>query len=255
MVVGGMKLIIPSYSAMATQALERAISGKRDTSTAGSEIRVLLTDWGDSSLVIDRLCQEAIEGDTTVACFYFDFASRNEQSPVNMLGSLLRQLLSGLEEIPEAVVRSFRNQGKAIGDRELQVSGILKMFRTIPTTKRTFICVDALDECMPEHRTLILESLGQIVRESFDTRIFLTARSHVRSEVERKLDRGVTCVLIEPTSDGIIGYLREKLKNDTTPEIMTSLLEANIMEGIPKISSETYVKTSTKAELSKDTSE
>jgi len=215
---------------------------------------VLLTDWGDSSLVIDRLCDEAVEGDTAMACFYFDFAARNEQSPVNMLGSLLRQLVSGLEGIPEAVVQSFRNQKKVIGGRGLQVSGILKMFGTITTTKRTFICVDALDECVPEHRRVILESLGQIVQESLDTRIFLTGRSHIRCEVERKLGRGVTCILIEPKEDAIIEYIREKLRNNTTPEMMSSRLEANIMESILEIGSETCVPRS-RAELHQDTSD
>ena len=182
-----------------------------------------------------------MEGDTAVACFYFDFAARTEQSPVNMLGSLLRQHVSGLEGIPEAVVQSFRNQKKVIGGRGLQVSGILKMFQTITATKRTFICVDALDECVPENRVLILESLGQIARESLDTRILLTGRSHVRSEVERKLGGAADFLLIVPTGDGIIGYLREKLKNDTTPEIMNSALEENIMESVSQIGSETYV--------------
>jgi len=189
------------------------------------------------------LCDEAVEEDTAVACFYFDFASRNEQSPVNMLGSLLRQLVSGLEEIPEVVVRSFRNQKKVIGGRGLQVSGILKMLLTITATKRTFICVDALDECVPEHRMVILESLGHIVRESLDTRIFLTARSHIRSEVERKLGGVAAFVKIEPTGDGIVGYLREKLRSDTSPEMMSNTLEANIVESISQISSATYVET------------
>ena len=193
--------------------------------------------------MIDKLCDEAVEEDTPVACFYFDFASRNEQSPVNMLGSLLRQLITGLEGIPEAVVRSFRNQKKVIGGRGLQVAGILKMFQTITSTKRTFICVDALDECVPGHQMVILESLGQIVRESLDTRIFMTGRSHVRSEVERRLGRAVAFLLVEPTDDGIIGYLREKLRCDTAPEMMSSTLEANILEGISKISLETYVET------------
>jgi len=202
---------------------------------------VLLTDLDHSSLVIDRLCDEAEEEGTAVACFYFDFASRNEQSPVNVLGSLLRQLVRGLERVPESVVRSFRSQKKVIGGRELQVSGIL-MFQTISTGKRTFI-FDALDECVPEHRMVILESLGQIVRESVDTRIFVTGRSHVRSEVERRLGGAAAFVLIEPTSDSITGYLREKLKSDTTPEMMSSALEANILESISQISSETYVET------------
>ena len=193
--------------------------------------------------MIDKLCDEAAEEDTAVACFYFDFASRNEQSPVNMLGSLLRQLVSGLDRIPEAVVRSFRNQKKVIGGRGLQVSGILKMFQTVTTAKRTFICVDALDECVPEHRMVILKSLGQITRESLDTRIFVTGRSHIRSEVERKLGGAAAFILIEPTGDGIIEYLREKLISDTTPEMMNSALEENILESISQLSSETYVET------------
>ena len=213
---------------------------------------VLLTDWDDSSLVVDKLCDEAGEEDedTAVACFYFDFASRNEQSPVDMLGSLLRQLVSGLDRIPEAVIRSFRKQKRVIGGRGLQVSGILKMFQTITTTKRTFICVDALDECVPGHRMVILESLGQIVQGSLGVRIFLTGRSHVRSEVERKLNGAAAFILIEPTGDGNTMYLREKLKNDTAPEMMSSALEASIMESIPEICSGTYVAT---AKLGKTT--
>ena len=201
----------------------------------------MLTDRDDSSLVIDKLCADAVEDDTAVACFYFDFAARNEQSPVNMLGSLLRQLVSGLEAIPKTVVEDFRNQKKVIGGRGLKVSGILKMFQTITTTKRTFICVDAFDECVPEHRMVILESLGQIVQGSLDTRVFITGRSHVRSDVERKLGGAATFVLIEPTGDGIIEYLLEKLRNDTTPEMMSSTLKANILESIPQLCSETYV--------------
>ena len=210
---------------------------------------VLLIGWDDSSLVIDKLCDEAEEEDTAVACFYFDFAARSEQSPVNMLGSLLRQLVGGLDRIPKAVVRGFRNQKKVIGGRGLQVPGILKMFQTVTTTKRTFICVDALDECVPEHRVVILESLGRIVEGSRNTRIFVTGRSHVQSEVERKLGGAVTFVLIEPTREGIVKYLSEKLRNDTTPEIMSSRLKENIIEGIPEIGSETYVESSARAKL------
>jgi len=160
-----------------------------------------------------------------------------------MLGSLLRQLVSGWDGIPEAVVRCFRNQKKVIGGKGLQVSGILKMFQAITNTRRTFICVDALDECVPGNRMVILESLGQIARESLDTRIFVTGRSHVRCEVERKLGGAAAFILIEPTGDGIIGYLREKLRSDTTPEMMSSALEEKILESISQLSSETYVET------------
>ena len=207
---------------------------------------VLLTGCDNSSLVIDKLCDEAEEEeeDAVVVCFYFDFAARNEQSPANMLGSLLRQLVIGLDEIPESVVRGFRKRRKGIGGRGLQVSGILKMFQTITATKRMLICVDALDECVPEHRMVVLESLRQILQGSPNTRLFMTGRPQVRSEVEKRLDRAVTFMSIQPTEDGIVRYLRDKLGKDTTPEIMSNALKAEIIKNIPEMNSETYVETS-----------
>jgi len=210
---------------------------------------VMLIGCDNSSLVIDKLCDEAGEGDAAVMCFYFDFAARNEQSPVNMLGSLLRQFVSGLKKIPEAIVRDFQKQKTGTGGRGLQVLGIMKMFQAITTTRRTFICVDALDECVPEHRAVILESLRQILRESPNTRLFMTGRPQVRSEVEKRLDGAAAFISIRPTEDGVIRYLQDKLRKDTTPEIMSSTLEAEIMKTIPEMNSETYVETSAREKL------
>ena len=192
------------------------------------------------------MCDEAAKQDTAVSCFYFDFAARNEQSPENMLGSLLRQLVSGPGEIPEVVVRGFHEEKRVIGGRGLQVSGILNMFQTIVATKRTFICVDALDECVPEHRMVVLESLGQILQGSRCTRIFMTGRSQVQSEVERRLGGAAACILIRTTEDGVLQFLREKLRKDTAPDVMSSALKAEIMKSIPGINTETYVEMSTK---------
>ena len=217
---------------------------------ARNQTILLLIGCDDSSLVIDKLCDEAIEGDATVVCFYFDFAARNEQSPANILGSLLRQLVSGEGEIPEAITRDFRNDKRAIGGRGLQVSGIVKIFQTITTTRRTFICVDALDECVPEYRMVVLEALGQILQGSRNTRLFMTGRPHVRSEVEMELGGAATFILIRATEDGVVRFLREKLRKDTIPNHMSNPLEGDIIKSIPAINSETYVGTRIWAELS-----
>ena len=199
--------------------------------------------------MIDKLCDEAIEGDPAVVCFYFDFASRSEQSPVNMLGSLLKQVVSGQKEIPKAIVEEFQKEKSAIGGRGLQIGGILNMFQTITATGRIFLCVDALDECVPEHRMMVLESLGQILRGSANTRLLMTGRPHVRSEVERELGGAAAFVFIRATEDGIRRFLREKLRKDTIPNVMSSGLEEDIMKSIPTISSETYVETGLRAKL------
>ena len=188
------------------------------------------------------MCDESAEEDTAVGCFYFDFAARNEQSPANVLGSLLRQLVSGLEGVPEVVLQCFRKEKRVIGGRGLQVSGILSMFQSITATKRTFICVDALDECVPENLTVVLESLAQILQGSPSTRIFMTGRPHVRSEVGRRLEGAATFVFIRTTEDGVLRFLREKLRKDRLPNMMSNTLEREIMQSIPAISSETYVR-------------
>ena len=166
-----------------------------------------------------------------------------------MLGSLLRQLVSGQGNIPEAIAEDFQNEKSVIGGRGLQVSGIVKMFQAITATRHTFICVDALDECVPEHRIVVLESLGQMLKGSPNTRLFMTGRPHVRSEVERELGGAATFIFIQTTEDGVLRFLREKLRKDTIPSLMSSTLEGDIMKSIPTISSETYVGSTSREKL------
>ena len=200
----------------------------------------MLTDHGGSSVVVNHLCDQVIGQDIAVACFYYDFASREAQFPTNMLGSLLKQLLSGLGAIPVKIVQKFRGRKKAIGGRRLQLPDIVEMWVAATSLQPTFICVDALDECIPRHRLEILGALGQILRESPNTRIFMTGRSHTRGAAEREPGGKKTSLPIASREDDIVTYLRARLGKDTTPEAMDSCLENDIMKSIPE-TSETYV--------------
>jgi len=202
---------------------------------------LLLIAWDGSSVVVDYLCNQARDQDMAVACFYYDFASREAQSPTNMLGSLLSQLLSGLEAIPEDIRKEFRSQKKLLGGRRLQVQDIVKMFPALSSLRRTLICIDALDECIPEHQVEVLGALGQILQRSPNTRMFMTGRSHIRGAVERELGGGAISVSITPRDDDIVTYLRVRLRKDTTPEVMDSGLEGDIMKSIPGEVPETCV--------------
>ena len=207
----------------------------------GKQRILLLTGHDDSSMVADYLCDWAIEKDVAVACFYFDFASREEQSPTNMLGSLLKQLLNALETIPAEIVQKFQQQKKMIGGRALQLPDVVKMFPTVLSLQRTFICVDALDECIPTYRLEVLDALGQILQMSPNIRMFMTGRSHIRGAVERELGGRVISLSIKPRDDDIVTYLRVRLRKDTTPEVMNNKLEDDIMKRIPQKVPETYV--------------
>ena len=198
----------------------------------------MLTSSDVSSLVIDNLCDQARGQNTTIACFYFDFAARSEQSPASMLGSLLKQLVCGQEEIPEHVSQAYKDQKNAIGGRGPRLSDIVKMLQATSSKKRTFICIDALDECAVGHRAKLLDSLDRILQNSPGTRIFMTARPHILPEVGRRLARRMTSISVSPKSYDIITYLHMRLAEDSIPDAMDSSLEADILRKIPEDISE-----------------
>ena len=201
----------------------------------------MLTCHHVSSLVVDRLCDRARGQNTTVTCFYFDFAARKEQSATAMLGSLLKQIVSGMEAIPEDISRAFQEQKKAIGGREPQLLDIVKMLQTITSLQPTFVCIDALDECAAVHRVKILDSLKQILEKAPGTRIFITGRPHIRAEMERRLGGHMASVSLCPNKEDIIRYLRVRLDDDETPDAMDGSLITDILEKIPESASKMYV--------------
>ena len=199
--------------------------------------------------MIDSLCDQARGQNATVACFYFDFAVQKEQSLVSMMGALLKQVVCGLEEIPVEISRAYRDQKKAIGRRGLGLADSMKMLQDVLSRERTFICIDALDECVPEHRVKLLDWLSRILQESPGTRIFLTGRPHIRPEIGRRLAGSVTSLSIGSKRDDIIRYLRTRLAEDTTPDAMDSSLEAEILKKIPEEVSGMYVEAKVPARL------
>ena len=188
--------------------------------------------------MIDTLCKQAVEENAAVACFYFDFAAQEEQSPAAILGSVLKQVIRGLDVVPERIVKAFRNREKVIGGQKLVLSEIVESLQDISSSRCTFICIDALDECPAGHRVKLLDSLNQILQKSPGARIFLTGRPHIRGEVERHLAGRAATRSITPTKDDIITFLRAKLKEDTMPEAMDESLVDEILKSIPETVSE-----------------
>ena len=194
----------------------------------------MLTKRDVSSLVVDRLCDQATGQNTAITCFYFDFAARKQQSATSMLGSLVKQVVSGVERVPEEISRAFQEQKLAIGGREPRLPDIVKMLQAVTASLHTFICIDALDECEVVHRVKLLSSLKQILEKSPDTRIFITGRPHIRAEIEKRLPGRVISVSIGSRKDDIIGYLRVRLGEDETPDAMDESLVVEILRKIPE---------------------
>ena len=188
--------------------------------------------------MIDTLCKQAVEESAAVACFYFDFAAQEEQSPAAILGSVLKQVVGGLDEVSARIVTSFRDREKVIGGQRLALAEIAEFLQDISSSRCTFICIDALDECSLGHRVKLLASLNQILQNSPGARIFLTGRPHIRAEVDQHLGRRAATILIAPVKNDVIIFLRAKLEEDMFPEAMDESLEEKIMQNIPEAVSE-----------------
>ena len=83
-----------------------------------------------------------------------------------MLGSLLKQIVSGMDRILEEISRAFQEQKKAIGGCGPPLADIVKMVQAITSSLPTFICIDALDECVGVQPFRVLGSLRRILENS-----------------------------------------------------------------------------------------
>jgi len=133
--------------------------------------------------VIDKLCDQATRGDIIVACLYYDFLAQQGQTIINIMGAILKQLV-GRGGIPIYLSEAFQEGEIEMGGRGLRLEDLMGMLRmAIASLPQVFICIDALDECLPKHLPELLESLRDIVRKSPRVRIFLTGWPHVGEDI------------------------------------------------------------------------
>ena len=126
----------------------------------------MLTNSDECSLVVDRLYDRTRGQHLAVTCFYFDFAARKEQTATSMLGSILKQVISGMERVPEDLWWALQEQKKAVCGRKPQLGDIVIILQLITSSKLTFIVIDALDECTAVERFRLFESLKEIPEKS-----------------------------------------------------------------------------------------
>jgi len=192
--------------------------------------------------VIDRLLEHFRGENIAVACLYCNFQDHEKQTAANMVGALTKQVVNALRMVPPEIEEAFKRAGREVGGRGLQVSETVKLLgRALAPVNRTFICIDALDECSDKHLSQLLTSLQTISQTSSGVRLFITGRPHIRSAVEKYLPGSVQVIPFSPNSQDIGEYLEMRLKHDSDSEAMSPALKADIMKRIPEKIPDMYV--------------
>jgi len=205
-------------------------------------VEARLNNRNNSSLVIDRLCDQADGDNMAVACVYCDFSAQDEHSATGLLGALLKQVVLALEPIPDRAQKAFEDSKRGVGGRRLLLADILEMLtESLSRLRRVFICIDALDEFPAKHRPELWESLQKIVLKCPNIRLFLTGRLHIRAEAQKYFPSTAEMLPIISSTHDIGLYLRMRLSRDSEIDVMDGELETDILRIIPEVASGTYV--------------
>ena len=172
---------------------------------------------------------------TGIACLYADYKDQNNQTLVSILGCFLYQFLtSSRAPIPDEVIQKLHNiqqQRRKLGTEDILT--LLKM--QLSQLQRAFICIDAVDELEPTVRQQLLNILKDFVTNNGNICLFLTARDHIESEVQKRFEVAQKYrVEISANKQDIQQYVRQQIRkdHDLNPEAIDTVLAKDIEDVI-----------------------
>ena len=149
-----------------------------------------------------------------------------------MIGSLLKQIplrpVGNTGEIQKSFEKSREGGGKG-----LRLPEMLDLFvETVGSLERVYVCVDAIDELLPQYRSEFIRTLRYLIQEAPNMRLFLTGRPHIRGELDKHLTREAYTIHIIPDQGDIARYLSRKIDedDDRDPDLMTENLKNDIIK-------------------------
>jgi len=200
----------------------------------------MLTNNKTSSLVIDTLRKQMRGQNVAVLSLYCDYQTQKDQSVVNLIGALLRQVALRARRIPEEIKSAF-DEAMQEGGEGLRLPDMVKLFvKAIDSIELVYLCIDAVDEVLREHRPEFLRALRQIIRDTPNVRLFLTGRPYIRGELDNYLTKGANVIRVVADQGDITKYLSQKMDDDChqDPDLMTEDLKKDIMRTMLEKASE-----------------
>jgi ankyrin repeat domain-containing protein 50 len=179
------------------------------------------------SLVIDYL--RKLTGKWLgVAYFYCDYRDPDQQTAVNVVASLLKQLLMLQNTLPIPVTELFERYDREKMQAQLEeleciFSLACREFR------RSYIVIDALDECDTRNRKSILGFLKKLGKWSAS--VLVTSRPHSQ-DIGRSL---CPCseIIIEASDTDIRKYLAHKIdEDDDIADLLDETLKQEVIRKI-----------------------
>jgi hypothetical protein len=161
------------------------------------------------SIVVNHLEQHFGQDNVAIAYIYCSYKEQEDQTAVNLIGSLLQQLVQGESVISEDITLLYRHHNKKQTRPTLdELSKLLQL--EVCRLSRVFIIIDALDECTEINYTR--ESfLAEIRKLQPTTHLLITSR-HI-STIEREFEMAAH-VEIRASDEDVRRYLESRIETE-----------------------------------------
>jgi hypothetical protein len=172
------------------------------------------------------------DGSVGIAYLYCNFRRQQEQKPADLFASLLKQLVQEQPSVPESIKRLYichkDRRTRPLSDEILKV-----LLSVIRDYSRTFIIIDALDECQVSNgvRRILLSEIFNLQAK---TAVSLFATSRFIPEIERDFERGLS-LEVRASNEDVQRYLDSHMLQlpsfvstnlDLKEEIKTAIVNA-----------------------------
>ena len=184
----------------------------------------------DSSIVIDDLTSRHMKPSMAkvgIAYLYSDYRDQDAQTLLPILGTILRQFLSGIPAV--RIPQEVRDSLKSIAGNASKDDLLALLHTTLQYLERAFICIDALDELEPKTRKHLLKEIKCLVTQNDSLRVFLTARAHIQVEIQKPSNNSIE---ITAHPDDIRSYLKRQIAEDANPDDMDDALQSEIITSL-----------------------
>ncbi|KAI9767661.1 MAG: hypothetical protein M1840_005532 [Geoglossum simile] len=162
-----------------------------------------------ASVVVDYLERSFNEDTVAIAYIYCSYKGQEDQTVVNLIASLLQQLVQRNPVISEKVISLYRSHTQRQSRPTLgEYSSLLQS--EICRFSKVFIVIDALDEC-PEDKGVRESFLAEIHKLQPSIYLFVTSR-HI-STIERMFEEAAH-VEIRASDKDVRMYLEGRIKRE-----------------------------------------
>ena len=216
------KIKVPTYCAVMVFLVPGKLSSGTVSICALSNVHCSLTLLY-SSVVIDHLRSQSSGQDrTAIACLYSDYRDQSNQTVLNILGSLLKQLLTDAPQLPMEVSNMLKGE-------QPDINHVVHMAKiTLQLYSRTYICIDAVDELEDRTRLALFRAMQDLLNMS-GIRLFITGRPHIEKQVSTEFNAmQQLAITITANPDDVRLFLRHELEKED-PETLNEQLKEQIL--------------------------